>query len=58
VEFHRALLEHGVETDLALYPGEGHGVRKMPALFDFLTRVIGWLEDHMPATKKENASVV
>ena len=48
-EFYQALLEHGVETELAIYPGEGHGVRKMPASIDFLTRLLGWFERHMPA---------
>jgi dipeptidyl aminopeptidase/acylaminoacyl peptidase len=48
-EFYQALLEAGVETELAIYPGEGHGVRKMPASIDFLTRVLGWFERHMPA---------
>ena len=48
-EFYQALLENGVETELAIYPGEGHGVRKMPASIDFLTRVLGWFERHLPA---------
>jgi dipeptidyl aminopeptidase/acylaminoacyl peptidase len=48
VEFYRALREHGVDAHLALYPGEGHGVRKFPALIDFATRAVGWFERHMP----------
>jgi dipeptidyl aminopeptidase/acylaminoacyl peptidase len=49
LEFHQALLDHGVESSLAIYPQEGHGVRAFPAYIDFATRVLGWFERHMPA---------
>ncbi len=49
-EFHQALQSHGVESVLAVYPLEGHGVRSYPAVTDFLTRVVDWFERHMPAT--------
>ena len=49
VEFHNALRECGVESALAIYPGEGHGVRKFPALIDQCARTLGWFEQHMPA---------
>ena len=49
LEFHHALLEQGVTSVLVTYPEEGHGVRKMPASFDYLARLIGWFETHMPA---------
>ena len=49
VEFHNALRECGVESALAIYPGEGHGVRKFPALIDQCARTLGWFERHMPA---------
>ena len=49
VEFFRALRAQGVETEVALYPEEGHGVRQMPALFDFTTRTVALFEQHMPA---------
>jgi dipeptidyl aminopeptidase/acylaminoacyl peptidase len=49
VEFHQALLEHGGESELALYPDEGHGVRKFPAIIDYCTRVVEWFGRHMPA---------
>lgn len=48
-EFHQALLNHGVESSLAIYPQEGHGVRAFPAYIDFATRVLDWFEQHMPA---------
>jgi dipeptidyl aminopeptidase/acylaminoacyl peptidase len=48
VEMHRALREQGVETDLALYPLEGHGVRTYPGILDLTTRTIGWFERFVP----------
>jgi dipeptidyl aminopeptidase/acylaminoacyl peptidase len=45
-EFHRALLEHGVESQLVIYPEEGHGVRAFPAQIDFCTRVLMWFDLH------------
>lgn len=46
-EFHRALLEHGVESVLAVYPQEGHGVRAFPALIDQCARVLDFYERHL-----------
>ncbi|HEU0129427.1 MAG TPA: S9 family peptidase [Mycobacteriales bacterium] len=51
LEFHQALLERGVPTACAIYPGEGHGVRRYPAVLDWTTRVVGWFEEWMPARK-------
>lgn len=48
-EFHQALLEHGVESALVVYPEEGHGVRSLPALIDFCTRVVDWFGCYMRA---------
>ncbi|MEU0932370.1 S9 family peptidase [Embleya sp. NPDC005971] len=47
LEFHRALVEAGVESALAVYPQEGHGVRAFPALIDHCVRILGWFEKHM-----------
>ena len=49
LEFHSALQESGVESALAVYPGEGHGVRRFPALLDQCARMLAWFERHMPA---------
>jgi dipeptidyl aminopeptidase/acylaminoacyl peptidase len=49
VEFHRALLENGVDSELAVYPEEGHGVRQFPAVVDSCTRMVAWFERFMPA---------
>ena len=50
LEFHQALREHGVPTACAIYPGEGHGVRRYPAVLDWTTRIVAWFEQWMPAT--------
>jgi dipeptidyl aminopeptidase/acylaminoacyl peptidase len=50
VEFHHALLEHGAVSELAIYPDEGHGVRKFPAVIDVYARIVDWFERYMPAT--------
>lgn len=44
LEFHRALVEAGVPSELAIYPLEGHGVRQFEAFVDFCTRILMWLE--------------
>jgi dipeptidyl aminopeptidase/acylaminoacyl peptidase len=49
LEMHQALLENGVPTACAIYPGEGHGVRRFPAFLDWATRIVGWFEEWMPA---------
>jgi dipeptidyl aminopeptidase/acylaminoacyl peptidase len=49
LEFHQALVERGVPTACAIYPGEGHGVRKYPAVLDWTARIVGWFEEWMPA---------
>jgi dipeptidyl aminopeptidase/acylaminoacyl peptidase len=49
MQFHSALLENGTESALALYPEEGHGIRKYPAALDYTSRLVAWFEAHMPA---------
>jgi len=44
---HRALLEKGVPTQLAVYPEEGHGVRAPDALADQIARMIAWFETYL-----------
>ena len=41
LEFHRSLLEHGVESVLATYPKAGHGIRSFPEVIDATTRYVG-----------------
>jgi dipeptidyl aminopeptidase/acylaminoacyl peptidase len=49
MEFYRALRERDVPVEVAIYPGEGHGVRKYPAYLDLVTRTTAWFERFMPA---------
>ena len=44
LEWHRSLVEHGVESTLVRYPLEGHGVRTFPARIDYVARMIEWFE--------------
>jgi dipeptidyl aminopeptidase/acylaminoacyl peptidase len=48
-EFYQALVAHGIDSELVIYPGEGHGVRRFPAVTDYLTRLVTWFERYMPA---------
>jgi dipeptidyl aminopeptidase/acylaminoacyl peptidase len=48
-EFYQALVGHGVDSELVIYPGEGHGVSRFPAVTDYLTRIVTWFERYMPA---------
>lgn len=52
MEFHNALLEHGIKSALVTYPEEGHGIRKLPAVIDYVTRVVAWFEEYMPTIGK------
>ena len=47
VQFHNALLEHGVESVLVTYPEEGHGIRKFPAAIDCAARILAWFDVHL-----------
>lgn len=51
MEFYRSLLEHGVETALAIYPKDGHSLRGYPAYIDTAARILMWLETYVPAAK-------
>jgi dipeptidyl aminopeptidase/acylaminoacyl peptidase len=39
-EFCRPLIGHGGDSELVIYPGEGHGVSRFPAVTDYLTRLV------------------
>lgn len=51
VEFHHALAAAGVETELVIYPQEGHGVRSLPAEIDLAARAADFLERHLLADR-------
>ncbi|MFE1794981.1 alpha/beta hydrolase family protein [Streptomyces sp. NPDC059517] len=50
VEAHQALLRNGVDTELVLYPAQGHGVKGFPETTDYLGRLLVWLQRHLPTT--------
>jgi dipeptidyl aminopeptidase/acylaminoacyl peptidase len=44
---YRALKRYGVETELVVYPREGHGIREQQHLLDRLRRVVAWYDAHL-----------
>jgi dipeptidyl aminopeptidase/acylaminoacyl peptidase len=46
LQFHNALQEAGAISAFVLYPTEGHGVRSMPSVIDYSTRVVDWFEQY------------
>ena len=47
-EYYIALKQVGVETNLVLYPREGHGLQETPHIIDSIDRSIAWYEKHFP----------
>jgi acetyl esterase/lipase len=48
-EFHRALLDGGVCSELVVYPREGHGVTEPDHQVDLWARVCRWFDTHLPS---------
>jgi dipeptidyl aminopeptidase/acylaminoacyl peptidase len=46
-EFWHALKTLGVETQLVIYPGEGHAILEPEHQRDIMERMLGWFDDHM-----------
>ena len=46
-EFYRALKDRGVETQLVLYPGSGHGPHDPRQIRDIVERSLGWLSERL-----------
>jgi len=44
---YRALKHFGVETEMVLYPGEGHSPRKMSYNVDMFERILAWYDGHL-----------
>lgn len=44
--FYRALKSSGVETQMVIYPDEGHGIKQLPHQEDILRRVLDWFAQH------------
>ena len=50
--FYRAVQKVGVETEMVIYPDEGHGIRQLPHREDVLRRTLDWFEKHdLPKSK-------
>ena len=45
--FYRALRERNVPAELAIYPGEGHGIRDREHLRDLFARLLRWFETYL-----------
>ena len=43
-QFYRGLKRYGIETDLVLYPREGHTLREEKHLLDRLNRIVAWYD--------------
>jgi dipeptidyl aminopeptidase/acylaminoacyl peptidase len=48
-----ALKKQGVDTEMLVYRGESHVIMKPENLKDLLTRVVAWVDGHMPAEGAE-----
>ncbi|HET8907449.1 MAG TPA: S9 family peptidase [Ktedonobacterales bacterium] len=46
-EFHRALLERNVPTELVVYPREGHGFQERDHVLDVDTRMLRWMARYL-----------
>jgi dipeptidyl aminopeptidase/acylaminoacyl peptidase len=56
-EFYQALAEAGVETELVVYPREGHGWRERAHIVDGNERMRAWLDRHLEARAPAAAAV-
>ena len=54
-QFYRGLKRYNVESDLVLYPREGHGLREEKHLLDRLTRIIAWYDKYLKASQPSTA---
>jgi dipeptidyl aminopeptidase/acylaminoacyl peptidase len=46
-EFHRALIDLGVETELVVYPHEGHGISQPKHRVEVQARMLDWFDRHL-----------
>jgi dipeptidyl aminopeptidase/acylaminoacyl peptidase len=46
-QFFRALKDHKIETELVIYPREGHGPNEKMHLLDLACRIPGWFEKYL-----------
>jgi len=53
-QFYRALHDHGVETELVIYPREGHGISEKKHWLDLHRRIAAWYDKHLRASASSN----
>lgn len=58
LEFHHALKELGVKTQLVVYADEGHNLDKLEHIVDRMRRTVEWLDTHLPASPNGSARTV
>ena len=46
-EFYNGLREMGVETELVLYPREGHSFEELAHQIDLLKRILNWYDSYL-----------
>jgi dipeptidyl aminopeptidase/acylaminoacyl peptidase len=46
-QLYRALKRYGVETELVVYPREGHGLKEEKHVVDRLNRIVAWFDKHL-----------
>jgi dipeptidyl aminopeptidase/acylaminoacyl peptidase len=51
---YRALKHFGVETEMVLYPGEGHSPRRGTNNIDMFQRILEWYDSHLKLSKPED----
>ena len=51
-QFYRGLKRYNVESDLVLYPREGHGLREERHLLDRLNRIIAWYDKYLKPSER------
>jgi dipeptidyl aminopeptidase/acylaminoacyl peptidase len=56
IGLYRALKHLGVETEMVLYPGEGHSPRRGSYNIDMFTRILDWYDRHLKPTPGAAAS--
>ncbi len=50
IEFHRALIERGLDSTLVVYPSEGHHIESPAAVADLHQRMLAFLAEHLGVT--------
>lgn len=58
LEFHRALVENGVPSELVIYPNEGHHIDHLEAQVDLCARMLDWLNRYALSARRTEMRAV